>query len=217
MRLYHSPMSISLACRLALAATDADVEIVVVKTGENEHLQEPFLTINPLAEVPVLEYDGVVLTQTVAILSFIAEQTGQGWTQASAIARAKALSIMVLTSVEVQGNWKMNNKPERFADCAAGRAEVVQHARLRLDKAYSEIERQLELFDDGAEMGILDYYLCVFALWKIMIPIASEFAPTPRLEALRERVMSSPKLKQVIDDDIAVYTARVAAAAAQGQ
>lgn len=207
MRLYHSPMSISLACRLALAAADAEVEIVVVNSGAGENRQEPFLAINPLGQIPALECDGVILTQTVAVLSFIADQTGQGWKHASAIARAKALSIMVLTSVEVQSNWTMNNRPERFADCDAGRAEVVQHARLRLNKAYSEIERQLKLLDDGAEMGILDYYLCVFALWKIMIPVASEFAPTPRLDALRERVMSSPKLKQVIDEDIAAYTA----------
>jgi len=209
MRLYHSPMSISLACRLALSAGDADYDLVVVNSLAGETKQEPFLSINPLGQIPVLECDGVILTQTVAILSFIAERTGRGWKHATAHDRAKALSIMVLATVEVQSAWSMHNRPERFADSAAGRSEVVAHALARLANAYSEVERQLGLLAVVPELGILDYYLCVFALWKAMVPAANGCAPTPRLDAVKERVMSSPGLQQVIEEDIASHKARV--------
>jgi glutathione S-transferase len=208
MRLYHSPMSISLACRLALSAGDADCDLVIVNSLAGETRQEPFLSVNPLGQIPVLECDGAILTQTIAILSFIAERTGRGWKHATDRDRAKALSIMVLASVDVQSAWTMHNRPERFADSAAGRSEVIAHALIRLDNAYGEVERQLGLLEVATELGILDYYLCVFALWKVMVPAANGFAPTPRLDAVKARVMSSPKLRQVIEEDIASYKAR---------
>ena len=208
MRLYHSPLGISLACRLALAAADADYELVVVNSLAGETKQERFLAINPLGQIPVLECDGAILSQTVAILSFIAERTGRGWQHPTAFDRAKALSIMILASVDVQSAWTMHNRPERFVDGAAGRAEIVERALVRLDNAYKEVERQLGLLTNARELGILDYYLGVFALWKSMVPAAKGFAPTPRLDAVKDRVMSSPKLRQVIEEDIASYTAR---------
>lgn len=210
MRLYHSPMSIALACRLALHAADADHDVVIVNSLTGETKKQPFLSINPLGQLPALECDGTVLTQAVAILRFIADRTGTGWAHASDLDRAKALSIMVLTCAEVQSNWTMHNRPERFVDSEPGRAEAVTHALTRLDTAYSEIERQLGQLNDDRELGILDYYVGVFALWKSMIPSASGFAPTPRLDAIKERLMSTPKLRTVIDEDIAAYKALAA-------
>ena len=209
MRLYHSAMSISLACRLALEAADADHEIVAVNSIAGETKNEAFLALNPLGQLPVLECDGTILTQAVAILSFIAERTGRGWGHASDLDRAKALSIMVLTSADIQSSWTMNNRPERFVDTEASRPEVVAHALARLEIAYNEIERQLGYLVDDRELGILDYYIAVFALWKSMVPAASEFAATPRLDAVKDRVMSTPQLRRAIEDDIATYTARV--------
>lgn len=209
MRLYHSAMSISLSCRLALVAAEADHEIVAIDTMAGESTQEPFLSINPLGQVPVLECDDMVLTQATAILRFIADRTGKGWTHASDLDRAKALSIMVLTATEIQGSWSMNNRPERFVDTEASHPEVVAHALTRLEKAYNEVERQLGALPEDRELGILDYYVGVFALWKVMVPAASGFAQTPRLDAVKDRVMSDPRLKRIIDEDIATHMARV--------
>lgn len=210
MHLYHSPMAISLACRLALSAADADYDISIVNSLTGETKREPHLSINPLGEVPVLECDGTVLVQTVAILSFIAERTGKGWKETSDTDRAKALSIMILASTEVQNAWKMINRPSRYVDDNAACAELVDHALGRLDAAYGEVERQLGALSPSDRLGIVDYYLCVFALWKEMAPAGKNLSPSPFLDAVKERVMSSPKLRKVIDEDIANYTALVA-------
>lgn len=209
MRLYHSAMSISLACRLALTAAAAEHEIVAVNSIGGETAREPFLAINPLGQVPVLDCEGTRLTQAVAILTFIADRTGKGWSHASDIDRAKALSIMILASVEVQSAWTMNNRPERFVASDAGQPEVVARALVRLERAYDEIERQLGALRDDRELGILDYYVAVFALWKALVPAASGFAPTPRLDAIKDRIMNSPALRAVIDEDLATHAARV--------
>jgi glutathione S-transferase len=200
-------MAISLACRLALTAADVDHEVTIVSSQTGETKQEPYLSINPMGEVPVLEHDGVALAQTVAILVFIADSSGKGWTSASAVEREKALSIMILASVEVQNAWKMINRPSRYVSGEAAQAELVDHAILKLDAAYLEVERQLQQLDVDSQPGILQYYLCVFTLWKQMAPAGKHLSATPNLDALKERVMSSPELRKVIEEDIASYTA----------
>lgn len=202
-------MSCSLACRLALSAADVEHDLVIVRSPVGETKQEPFVSINPLGQVPVLECDGATLVQTIAILAFIADRTGQGWKRVSALDRAKTLSLMALVSAELHGAWTMINRPYRFVDSEAGRTELIDHAFVRLDAAYLEVERQLGLRDDSTELGILDYYLCVFAFWKAMLQTAGRLSTTPCLDALKQQVMSSPKLRQLIEEDIAHYTALV--------
>ncbi|KQX19648.1 MULTISPECIES: glutathione S-transferase family protein [unclassified Sphingomonas] len=207
MRLYHSPMSIALACRLALTAADIDHEVVIVSSLSGETKQAPFLSINPLGEVPTLDVDGAIVTQTVAILNFIADLGGQGWVDAAPIARAKELSTMIVAAVEVQSAWKMINRPNRYAPSDAAAAEVGAQARIRLDAAYTELERRIGLRDTSSPLTVLDYYAGVLALWKIMAPAGKGLSPTPHLDAVKDRLMNTPKLRQVIDEDIASYTA----------
>lgn len=209
MRLYHSAMSISLSCRLALVAAEADHEIVPLNTMAGESAQQPFLSINPLGQVPVLECGRMTLTQAMAILHFIADRTGKGWSYASDVDRAKALSIMALAASEIQGSWTMNNRPQRFVDAEACRPGIVAHALARLEKAYNEVERQLGALPQDRELGILDYDVGVFALWKAMVPAAGGFAQTPCLDVVKDRVISMPRLKNVIDEDIATHMSRV--------
>nr|WP_047168165.1 glutathione S-transferase family protein [Sphingomonas sp. Y57] len=207
MRLYHSPMSIALACRLALTAADIDHEVVIVNSLSGETKREPFLSINPLGEVPTLDADGTIITQTVAILSFAADHGNHGRTDLSPAERAKELSTMIVAAVEVQSCWKMINRPNRYAPGDAAAAEVGAQARIRLDAAYAELERRIGLRDIGGPLTVLDYYVGVLALWKIMAPAGKDLSPTPQLDAVKDRLMNTPKLRQVIDEDIASYTA----------
>ncbi|WP_339708124.1 glutathione S-transferase family protein [uncultured Sphingosinicella sp.] len=209
MRLYHSPMSIALACRLALTAADIDHEVVIVSSLSGETKREPFLSINPLGEVPALDAGDAIITQTVAILSFVADLGGQGWPDSDPLARSKELSTMIVAAIEVQLAWKMLNRPNRYAPSDAAAAEVGAQARVRLDDAYAELERRVALRDTGKPLGVLDHYAGVLALWKIMAPAGQGLSPTPHLDAIKDRLMDTPKLRQVIDEDIANYTAMV--------
>lgn len=207
MRLYHSPMSIALACRIALTAADIDHEVVIVNSLSGETKQEPFLSINPLGEVPTLDADGAIITQTVAILSFAAEQGDRSWSTLAPAERAQELSTMIVAAVEVQSCWKMINRPNRYAPGDAAAAEVGAQARVRLDAAYAELERRIGLRDTSKPLTVLDHYVAVLALWKIMAPAGEGLSPTPHLDAVKDRLMNMPKLRQVIDEDIASYTA----------
>lgn len=77
MKLYYHPVSTTSRPVLLLAAEDGialDREVVDLFTGA--HLQPAFSAINPSQQVPVLEDGDFRLTESSAILKYLAEKTG---------------------------------------------------------------------------------------------------------------------------------------------
>lgn len=60
--------------RIALNLKGLPYEYVAVDLRKEEHLREPFRAINPQGLVPALEVDGVVMTQTPAIIEWLEER-----------------------------------------------------------------------------------------------------------------------------------------------
>lgn len=77
MRLYHHPMS-SNACRVRLAALElgVELELVSVDLAKGEQRAPEFLRKNPNGAVPVLEDGDFVLTESHAIMQYLADKSG---------------------------------------------------------------------------------------------------------------------------------------------
>lgn len=77
MKLYHYALS-GHAHRAALFLSLADVphELVETDLPGGEHKQPPFLAINAFGEVPVLDDDGIMVADSLAILVYIARKVG---------------------------------------------------------------------------------------------------------------------------------------------
>ncbi len=73
MKLYYAPGTIALACHIALAEAGADYEAIALDFTKNEQRSEAYLAINPKGRVPALITDRGILTETPAILTFIAQ------------------------------------------------------------------------------------------------------------------------------------------------
>jgi glutathione S-transferase len=73
LRLHHAPMACSLASRFALALSGLPHEIAVVRTTRGEQKTPAYLRINRRGKVPALETDQGVLTESTAILPYIAD------------------------------------------------------------------------------------------------------------------------------------------------
>src|SRR5262249_7425111 len=77
MKLYYHP--VSTACRpvMMLAADDnIALEYVTVDLFTGEHMKEPYGKINPNRQIPVLEDGDFRMTESSAILKYLAEKTG---------------------------------------------------------------------------------------------------------------------------------------------
>ena len=75
MKLYMHPVSMtSRPVRLFIAEHNIPVEEVTVDLMKGDHYKPPFTTINPNRQVPVLEDEGFRLTESSAILKYLADK-----------------------------------------------------------------------------------------------------------------------------------------------
>lgn len=75
MKLYHHPLSgHAHRARLFLSLLGVDHELVHVDLAQGAHKQPAFLALNPFGQVPVLDDGGTVVTDSVAILVYLAKK-----------------------------------------------------------------------------------------------------------------------------------------------
>ena len=72
MRLHYATNTISIAVAIALHEAGLEYEAVPVSFAQGEQTKPAYLSINPKARVPALETNGDILTETGAILEYIA-------------------------------------------------------------------------------------------------------------------------------------------------
>ena len=74
MKLYYAPHTCALASHIALEQAGADYEAIRVDFASDGQRSPEYLKINPKARVPALVTDRGVLTETPAILAFVAQR-----------------------------------------------------------------------------------------------------------------------------------------------
>lgn len=201
--LYHSPMSCSLASRMALAESGLDHEIRIVRIGDGATRTPEYLAINPAGKAPTLVVDDVVVTESSAILPLIADLSALDLFPGSGLERAGGQSLLGFIATAVHGAWTPVLFPERFGDHTS--AEAVRTAALqRLGDALQLLERRLGSKDYLlGQFSVCDLYLAVFLLWRSGPAAQGRLPATPRLDGLLARVVGRPVIGPVIADDLA--------------
>jgi glutathione S-transferase len=78
MKLYDFPLSgHAHRAHLFLSLIDVDFELVAVDLASGEHKKPPFLALNPFGQVPVLEDDGFIVPDSIAIMVYVAKKYGK--------------------------------------------------------------------------------------------------------------------------------------------
>jgi glutathione S-transferase len=91
MKLYHHPLS-GHAHRAALFLSLAGVphELVAVDLAAGAHKQPEFLALNGFGEIPVLDDDGTIIADSLAILVYVARKVGPShWLPTDPVAEAQ--------------------------------------------------------------------------------------------------------------------------------
>ncbi len=200
-KLYYSPGSCSLASHIALEELGIAYEPVLVSLKDGEHKKADYLKINPRSRVPALNVDGKILTETVAILTYLGGGYAERglwprdtWRQAEALALMSWLSSTV--HIDIAGIWR----PERYAASVAGLDDVKATSRVQLEKHFGEIEKMLtgKTFAMGGQYTVCDPYLLVFFRWgnRLGINMKERF---PMWGKHAQRVASRPTVKRVFE------------------
>ncbi|WP_420413494.1 glutathione S-transferase family protein [Roseibium sp.] len=101
-KVYSFPLS-GHSHRIELFASLAGInhEIVKVDLAAGEHKQQPFLKLNPLGKVPVIEDGGVVVSDSNAILVYLARKYASNWLPTDPVEEAEVQRILSLAANEI--------------------------------------------------------------------------------------------------------------------
>jgi len=183
MKLYYSPGACSLADHIALH--DADMKFDLVKVDLKTHKLDdgsPYTKINPKGYVPALEFDdGEVLTENVAILSYIADQN-PALTPPGHLGRYRLLEMLAYVASELHKAFHPLFDPQASA------AEKK--------KAGEALEEKLKLvaaqftgpYIFGPHATVADAYLFVMLMWAM----SNKLAVPEKLKAFSEHMRARP-------------------------
>ena len=160
MILYYSPGACSLADHIALheagIAFDrckVDLKAKVTEDGRD------YAKINPKGYVPALEMDdGDILTENVAILTWIADQAPRLAPEAP-LGRYRLIEALAFISSEIHKSFKPFFAPDATDADKAKAAETIA-ARMTLIAGQEE-----DPYLFGPSVTVADAYLYVMALW----------------------------------------------------
>lgn len=203
LRLHHSPMACSLASRFALAEAGLPHEIAVVRTARGESRTEAYLRVNPRGKVPALQTDDDVLTESTAILPYIADLAPEAGLlpPPGGLARAQAQAWLSFLSSTVHTAYTGLLRAEAFEGCAPEAVRIVHASRLaaalaELDDHLTARPHMLEAF------SVVDLYLLVFLIWRGAPAVAGRLPSLPNLDEFQQRMLARPALAAILGEEM---------------
>ncbi|MDH5737083.1 MAG: glutathione S-transferase family protein [Gammaproteobacteria bacterium] len=201
MILYYSPGSCSFASLVALEMTGLDYEARKLDFSANEQRSDDYLGINPKGRVPALVTDKGILTETPAILTYIAAIQPDSklapledpW----AYALMQSFNAYLCATVHVAHAHR--HRGYRWADKEASYEDMRNKVPQTMGDCFALIEK--DMFKGpwvlGDTFSTSDIYLLTIARWLELDGVDTQ--PLPRVMDHRERMLEQPAVKRVID------------------
>ena len=100
---------------LMLSLLDVPAEMVFVDLAMGAHKQPEFLAMNPFGLVPVIDHNGTVLSDSNAILVYLASRHGaQGWWPGDAASQGRIVQWLSASAGEIQSGPASARLVEKF-------------------------------------------------------------------------------------------------------
>lgn len=198
MKFYYAPHSCALASHIALEEAGASYEAVRVNFGASEQRGAAYLTVNPKGRVPSLVTARGVLTETPAMLLYIAQTYPDAalapLDDAWALAQVQAFNSYLCSTVHVAHAHRMRGY--RWADDPAAIASMQKKVPQSVGECFDLIEATMFKgpFVFGDTYTISDPYLFTIAQWWELDGV--EPSRFPKLAAHRERMRERPAVKR---------------------
>ena len=201
-KLFYNPGSCSLASHIALEEAGADYQAVRINIRGGEQKSPEFLAINPKARVPALVTDQGVLTETPAILAWVAQTYPRAKlapTDPWAFAQVQAFNSYLCSTVHVAHAHR--HRGYRWADQESSFEDMRRRVPQSVGECFQLIEDEFLKgpFVFGEPFTVSDGYLFTIADWLELDGID----PTrfPKVHAHRERVRARPAVAKVLADE----------------
>ena len=173
LKLYFAPGACSFVPHALLEATGQPFEAALVKLHKGEHQSPEYLGLNPRGQVPVLVDGEAVVTQILAIVTYLdAKFPQQQFLPREPLARAKAMETLAWMNNTVHPTFTHVFMPHKFTDDVQAQAAIKAHAAALYRPMLGEIDALAiaagargDAFLGGADFGPLDAYALTLLRW----------------------------------------------------
>ncbi|MCW5656451.1 MAG: glutathione S-transferase family protein [Burkholderiaceae bacterium] len=203
---YYAPNTCALASHIALESAGARYEAVRVSFAQQEQRSAEYLRINPKGRVPALVTERGILTETPAILQFIAQTHPAAQLapldDAFEMARLNAFNSYLCSTVHVAHAHRMRGY--RWADDPAALEAMKKKVPQSVGECFELIEREFFVspWVLGERYTVSDMYLFTLANWLEADGV--DAARFPKLAAHRERMRADPVVRRVLESETSV-------------
>ena len=204
LRLYYMRNTCALASHIALEHAGASYEAVRVDFASSEQRKPEYLAINPKGRVPALVTERGILTETPAILVYIAQSYPKArlapLDDPFALAQAQAFNSYLCSTVHVAHAHRMRGY--RWADDPAAIADMQRKVSQTVGECFGLIEGGMLKgpWVLGETYSICDAYLFTLAQW--LEGDGVDLSKLPRVLEHRRRVAELPAVRKVVSDEL---------------
>jgi glutathione S-transferase len=201
-KIFYSPGACSLASHIALAEAGAPYEAVRVNFAAGEQRSPQYLSVNPKGRVPALVTDKGILTETPAILVWIAQTfpnaklfpAGDPWT----FAQAQSFNSYLCSTVHVHHAHR--TRGSRWADDEASQEGMKKKVAQNMTDAFTLIEREMLKgpWVLGADYSMCDPYLFTLSAW--LEGDGVDIANFPKVADHYKRMLQRPAVQRALTE-----------------
>lgn len=200
LRFYFAPRSCALASHIVLEHVGASYEAIKLDFAQKQQQSPEYLAVNPKGRVPALVTDRGVITETPAILFYLA-QTNPDYClapldDAFALAELQSVTSWFCSTVHVaQAHF---SRGYRWADDAQAQAAMKAKVPQNMTECFNAIENGMLRgpWMMGEDFTIADPYLFTVAGW--LAGDGVDIAQFPRVAEHAERMRELPAVRKVM-------------------
>jgi glutathione S-transferase len=202
-KLYFAPGTCALASHIALAEAGAPYTTVKLDFKANQQNSPEYLAINPKGRVPSLVTDRGVLTETPAMLTFIAQSFPQAKLapidDPFELAKVQAFNSYLCSTVHVAHAHKLRGA--RWATEETTFADMKRMVPKSVGACFALIERDMLRgpWVMGEQYTICDPYLYTLAGW--LEGDSVDIATLPKVADHRKRMEQRPAVQKVLAEE----------------
>ncbi|NOD48871.1 MULTISPECIES: glutathione S-transferase family protein [unclassified Ruegeria] len=198
MQLYYAPRTISVAVAIALEEAGLEYEVIKLDFAGGEQTKPAYRQINPKGRVPALVVDGGILTETGALLEYVAAQApAAGLVPADPVMAARMREVMFYLASTMHVNHAHKMRGARWADKKPSWKDMK-------DKVPQTMTASCEYicsnglrgpFVLGEAFSLADAYLYVVCSW--LEGDGVDVTAFPKILAFREAMEARPSVQAV--------------------
>ncbi len=203
--LYYTPVTCALASHITLIEAGAEYELERISFKREEQKNPEYLKINPKARVPALVTEEGVLTETPAILVYIAQKFPAKnlalMNEPFHFAEVQAFNSFLCSSLHIAHAHRMRGY--RWVD--ASDTHSIEAMKKKVPEAVSACYELIEKsffkgpFVMGERYTVCDPYLFTLAQWAEGDGV--DISRFPRVREFRERMGNRPSVQRALDEE----------------